>query len=106
MSLTIPEIRKSIKEILETNDPEIVEFLRKRLSLLLVSCLSPNQKTILNYMEGRDWFTTEKVAKSLGWQPNYVSNQLKELTEAGLVERQPITGRYGLHYEWRRTPLP
>ena len=105
MSITIPEIRKSIKDILESNDPEVIELLRKRLVLLLVECLSPNQNRIYQFLEGRDWVTSNQVAESLEWTVFYASTQLKELADMGLIERQPVTGKYGLHYEWRRIQL-
>ena len=108
MALTAREVVERVHEILSETETDRQIMLKTRLVNLIISALSPHQNLVYGYMGSHEWVTSTEIAQRFGWEVTYASNLLTSLTELKLTERQPVTdrlaatGRFGLHYQWKR----
>jgi predicted transcriptional regulator len=102
MPLTNLEVSQAINRILATIDPQTQTKLVEGLNLMLVTCLSPTELRAYQLFSDGDWFITHDVADELSISIFHAGNILLKLFNLGLLERQPVTGKNGLHYEWKK----
>ena len=106
MALSTREVSQAVKDILNATTTEEQEELKLILNQMLVSALSPLQLQVYNVLQNSNWVISSDIAYQFDLQINHASNILAQLRELGLVQGQPVTGRYGLHYQWRIVQFP
>jgi len=106
MAISTLEVSQAVKSILNATTTEEQETLKAILNQMLLSSLSPLQLQVYNALRNSNWVTSADIAGQFDININHASNVLAQLRELGLVQGQPITGRYGLHYEWHVVQFP
>jgi len=66
-----------------------------------------HSKAVAKYRNaiGKEWLKTVEIAERLGMGRMSIFKQLVRYTELGILERQPVGGKYNHHrgWEWRVT---